>query len=427
MKKPQESLSDPEFLLEELADHQEITMTLSREMQFVPTKAFEKQHGMTPAQAGVGTIEVTDETGAKVAGVAIDSGEPQRLRIDVKQGLVLQRHVAGPSDMLRPMQSSDLLKYLLVEREKQKSKQLKNPLTLQALQQALEEAKKKPPPPEPPQEKAPLQMKDAEKDGEKEDEEMPAPQVISKVGRAHGLLLLEQDGGGCAKGKGQGRGQGRGRGAGAASSLSGRGAGEKEKKKRPAFEAFTRTGPSIGDASSAAGSEGDLDCQSVSGESLSSQGPAKRLRSKTPGGTEVEKMQKQAEKYLGLLKPIDAILGKQMGNVRYNSERVLMSLKELGEEHTTLYINLNAAWRLFTNCEALSNLKVLSPRERERLLSEVVPCMGALPSPFCTRLLHQATRELPLTSHRHVELLLEMCDPFIIAGSAVPMTLKRVI
>ena len=101
-----------DFILEDLADQTSVTLTLARSLLFVPSRSFEKEHGMTPMQAGVATTEVTDESGSKLSGVVIDDGKPRRLKVEVKQGLVLAKHLANAADMLRPEQTSDLFKFL---------------------------------------------------------------------------------------------------------------------------------------------------------------------------------------------------------------------------------------------------------------------------------------------------------------------------
>ena len=260
---------------------------------------------------------------------------------------------------------------------------MKTPLTHEGVLAAVEQAKQKPPVPPPPAEKAPLEAVQATQMAVEEQEE---PEVIDKVGRANAFRWLENtDGKKAKKPRGGGRGAlagpGRGRGLGGMSSKKRKGS---DSLPLPDVGAATRSSATM----AAPGIEVS-DSANIGGESLMSQGlistASKRLRGKTPV-TATEKMRSQAEKYLGLLQPLDALEGKALGNTRYNGERAAQALKEEGEADTSLFINLTAKVRTFTQCERLANLKALTPKERVELLSEVVPSLGALPPDFCVKI-----------------------------------------
>ena len=425
-----ESMTDPEFLMEKLSDRTEVSVTLCRSLLFLPQKTFEKEYGMTPCQAGVPSHEVQDETGSKMAGVLIDDGAPRRVNVEVKQGLLLSKKVASAADMLRPEQSSDLFRFLLTQQDKQQPKHWKSPWTREAVAGAVEESKNKPVPAAPPPERPPLESEDL---AGKADEDMAPPLVISKVTPAHGLKWLDKGDKKqkrASKAGAQSRGRGGGRGGAEAGRKRGRGTVE------TALPTESPTGPPT--ANMVDGKmeldDGISDSASIGGESLMSQGllssSSKRIRGKTPQSGP-EKMRSQADKYLSLLDPLPALQGQALGNLRYNGERILQSLRELKEDDTSLYnvvyINLMATWKTFVNCEKLANLKALTPKEREGLFAEVVPTLRTLPADFCVKLLYQIVRELPLTTSTDVSKLLDMTDPIHNTGASLASSLEELL
>ena len=190
LARPPPEPGSEEFLLEEVHDKSEATVPLGRSLLFLSTIGFQQEHGLTPAQAGISTLEMMEETGGQIVGVLVDDGEARRLTIEVRQGLQLSRLVAKESDMLRPEQNTELYRYLLNEQDKAKPKHSKAPITLEGLKAAVSAAKSKPAP-EVPAARAPLETAAPRQPTPNVEEDMPAPLLIAKVGPAPGLKLLQ--------------------------------------------------------------------------------------------------------------------------------------------------------------------------------------------------------------------------------------------
>eukprot|EP00971_Amphidinium_carterae_P025288 499361-Amphidinium_carterae.1 len=109
-----------DFAPEELTEDLEVTVTLARSFDFMLAKEFETKNGISAEKCGLELKELVDDTGDKVSGVLIARPEPRKVNIEVKQGIVLSKTIASSTDMLRPGQNKELLKYLLGEKEKKK-------------------------------------------------------------------------------------------------------------------------------------------------------------------------------------------------------------------------------------------------------------------------------------------------------------------
>ena len=348
--------------------------------------------------------------------------------------------------MLRPNQNSDLLAYLLVE--KAKSKPWRSAASLEELEAKANEAKKTP------QEKAaeivekaPLQQDKAQQQEEKEE-----VQVVSKLSGAikpfELLLAAEVPNKPGHKGKGQGRGNkadraaGRGRGSGPGSakrslSLNPESTGfpllQRPRIEQPSSSASANTAapaPADEPMPAAVGAEQDLwgavgeeparepvpEPDSTDGSSVANS--RKSLATTACGGrrkSPLEKLQAQADRYVDLLDVSAALEGRALGNLRYQTDRILDAMKCLDAQATSEYINLTAKARLFNMCEKLGGggMKTMSPAERDVELQEVCNSVPTLPSSFTVKVLAQAVRELPLTDENEVASWLSMIDPTV--------------
>ena len=401
----EQSLLQPDFILEDLGEHTEVSATLVCSMIFMSAKEVEKAHNVPASALGLPLQDVMDEQGRTLQGFLLeDPAEKHRkVRVEVKQGLRLGKRLAEASDMLRADQTSDLFRWMVCETEKKKDKQWQQPVSQEQLERLLMEAKQRPRSgPEPsPQEVAPLSNPTSQQPKEAENSSGPgSPKVVSRVSGAHALKLLL--GSKKLKGKGQGKGKTK---------------GEEKKKKKGKKESSgglsSRCGPppykkprlSTAAVSTVAGSSvtgADADGKSNSGDSILTS-VTRRLRGKG-GQNSVESLNTQAVRYVTLLDAKEALQGLAMGNLRYNADRVLNALQAEGASNTSEYVRLAAQLRLRGQCQDLAaSLCSLTAKERQELLESVTADVHELPVEFQVQLLAQLVRENPLAKQTDVD------------------------
>ena len=191
------------------------------------------------------------------------------------------------------------------------------------------------------------------------------------------------------------------------------------KRERPA-SVQTRTMSAA--ASSAGASTAASDAASVRTGSPS--GKRVRLHKKCSPQSKLAELLEGAQKYQDELVTgaMDLLSGKLIGNITYQSRRVLIGLDDLQQQDLTDYVNLKAMLSFVEGCEKMCNvnsLAMMDEESRAKGLQEIFTIFPQVPAIFQANLCVCNARLMHCRNPKEIETWIETVRPWAEHGGCV--------
>ena len=337
--------------------------------------------------------ELQDENGAVMKGIMLqDTSSPyRRVTVESEVGKRLSKGLASSSEMLRPNQHSDLMKYLVQEDVKGRNKSLKHPMSEGDMAKLVERVEaracdQKQPSGAAHAERAPLAS--PTKRDEMAAESSSPEVVVNNIGLNIGQRLQQEQLEKTGRGKGK-AGKSRGRGKDPAEPA------QPKKKARLREPSPEREGMSVASGARA----------STSGGSGS-----RRVKGKQ---SETERLMAQANKWFKEVKLTEAICGISQRGPVYQVRRVAEGLSEIGKGDCAEAIRLRTRIDLAEKCETAAAIWNVPPDRRQALLEECCCALDFIPVGFQKVLVEQAVKDNPLKTIADLEQWIDLVKPSV--------------
>eukprot|EP00971_Amphidinium_carterae_P001564 31310-Amphidinium_carterae.1 len=419
--------SEP-WIPEGLDEDTRMGVLIKKNLLFVSKEEFQESNG-APLPADTNTEKIIDETGKEVEGIfVLDPAKPHRtVEVFRATGIVLHKHLAGPSAMLRPSQNSELMNHVLQQDKKKLSKAFSSPLSKNEYLQLGEKAKAAPVPtadikdPDPAPLASPQRPREGDDDGEAESPE--EVQELDEVGASAATLRLQEDSTSAGKSKGKkgkkgGRGKGKGGRRGVAAGadatkrrrLDGRGAG---------YASQGGNDLEAGRTSHAGGSDGSGSAPAAA-SSMRSSSP--RRSSYGSRNSPSQKLAGSALKCIEELTVGDALCGRLLGQTKYQARRVITAFETASMADAVecmMCIQLKAHLSFIERCETMSTTSGLTSvpaSERYGFIDEIFLREANVPAQFLLNCVFAKVKEQKLDVPAEIEEWMRIIQPFDFAS-----------